>query len=376
MGSGIQLFKIKGIPIGLHPSWFLIFALLTWSLASGYFAPSVARLPDGTAWFMALVTSLLFFASVLAHELGHAFVALREKVPVKSISLFFFGGVAQIGREPETPGAEFRIAIAGPLVSLALAGTFLGMARFIEGLGLTGALPLGEPAAYLARINLILALFNLLPGFPLDGGRIFRAIVWKLNGNLYRATRIASNVGQLVALGFIAYGVFTVFNGGLANGLWLGFIGWFLFNAAGDAMVQTRTQEKLGGVVVDQVMTRIYPVVSADATLEDLVRLTLSSGSPGAFLVEKRWGAPGIVTLREISTVPRHLWSQVTAEQVMRPFQEAHPVSPDTPLLAALQQMEEGGLAHVPVMAGDQIRGFLSREQILRYLRLRTEFGI
>jgi Zn-dependent protease/predicted transcriptional regulator len=376
MGSGIQLFTIKNIPIRLHPSWFLIFALLTWSLANGYFAPQAAGLPGGSAWFMALVTSLFFFASVLAHELGHAFVALRERVPVKSISLFFFGGVAQIGREPETPGAEFRIAIAGPLVSVALAGAFQVVVSIFSGLQVAGAALFLEPAAYLARINLILALFNLIPGFPLDGGRIFRAIVWKLNGNLYRATQIASWAGQLVAFGFIAYGVFSFFNGAIGNGLWMGFIGWFLLNAAGAARAQVQAQEKLEGVAVDQVMSRSYPVASSDISLEELVRITLSSDSPGAFLVERRWGAPGIVTMREISTVPRHLWSRVTAEQVMRPFQESHPVTPDTPLLAALQQMEEGGLAHLPVMVGNQIRGFLSREQILRYLRLRTEFGI
>jgi CBS domain-containing protein len=223
---------------------------------------------------------------------------------------------------------------------------------------------------------LILALFNLLPGFPLDGGRIFRAIVWKLNGNLYNATRVASGVGQAVAFGFIAYGVFTVFNGSLANGLWLGFIGWFLLNAAGGTLAQTRAQEKLGGVSVDQVMSRTYPVVDGDTTLEELVRLTLANGGPGAFLVERRWGPPGIVTMREISTVPRHLWNRVTADQAMQPLEQSSPITPDMPLLAALQQMEEGGLAHVPVMVGDQIRGLLSREQILRYLRLRTEFGI
>jgi Zn-dependent protease len=371
MGSGIQLFKIKGIPIGLHPSWFLIFALLTWSLSSGYFAPQIADSYSGGIWLLGLVTSLLFFASVLAHELGHAFVALRENVPVKRISLFFFGGVAQIGREPDSPGAEFRIAIAGPLVSFGLAALFGGLSLIGESVPL-----IGEPAAYLARINFILALFNLIPGFPLDGGRIFRSIVWKYNGSLYRSTRIASVLGQIVAFGFIAYGVFSFFNGGFGNGLWLGFIGLFLLNAAGTALAQSRTQEQLEGLSVDHVMSRTYPVVDSETSLEELVRLTLQNTGPGAFLVESDWGNPGIVTFREISTVPRHLWGRVTAGQVMKPVEESSSISPDTPLLAALQQMEEGGLVHVPVMVGNQIKGFLSREQVLRYLRLRADYGI
>ena len=210
MGKSIRVFRINGIPIGIHPSWFVIFAFLTWSLANGYFANQDASLSFSGIWALGLVTSLMFFVSVLAHELGHAFVALRSNIPVKSISLFFLGGVAEIEREPSTPGEEFRIAIAGPMVSLALALVFNSLSQISGSYSYIGA-----ALDYLGRVNLLLGLFNLIPGFPMDGGRILRAAVWKVTGDLYRATRTASFTGQLVAFGFIGYGVFSIFTGNL-----------------------------------------------------------------------------------------------------------------------------------------------------------------
>lgn len=371
MGNSIKVFRIKGIPIGLHPSWFVIFIFLTWSLANGYFAPQASSLPVLGIWGLGLLTSLFFFASVLAHELGHAFVALRNNVPVKSISLFFLGGVAEIGREPSKPGEEFRIAIAGPIVSLALAVFFTSLGQ------LGGSLSyLGAAVDYLARINLLLGLFNLIPGFPMDGGRILRAIIWKLTGDLNRATRVASFTGQAVAFGFIGYGIFTIFTGSFANGLWLGFIGWFLLNAAGSAAAQARMQQKLDGVVVNEVMNRDYPSVHGETTLDQLVKVTLTGNTQGTFLVVGNEDSPGLLTLGEIAKIPRHLWSRVTAKEVMKPWGTSARVSPDTPVLAALEKMEEADLTLVPVVDGVQVRGILSRDQVRRYLRLRSELGV
>lgn len=370
MGKSIKLFRIGGIPIGLHPSWFVIFIFLTWSLANGYFSDSAFNLPFGGIWLLGLITSLLFFGSVLAHELGHAFVAIRNSIPVKSISLFFLGGVAEIKREPDAPGEEFRIAIAGPMVSLVLALLFNSLAQF------SGNLPyLAAAFSYLGRVNLLLGVFNMIPGFPMDGGRILRAAIWKFTGERYQATRVASFTGQLVAYGFIAYGMFSVFTGNLGNGIWMGFLGLFLLNMAGTASAQAQLQRKLGDIKVDQVMSRDYPTIPGDTTLDQLVLATLSNNSQGIYLVLDGDQPAGVLSLGEITQVPRHQWSYTRARQVMITWDESVQVAPDTPLLAALQEMESEGLKLVPVMEGLKVLGVLSRERVLNYLRLRTELG-
>ena len=368
MNSGIRIARIWGIPIGLHPSWFLIFALVTWTLAGSIFPSQYPGSSTGFIWLMGLVTSLLFFASVLAHELGHAFVALRNRIPVRSINLFFFGGLAQIGREPRLPGEEFRIAIAGPLVSLGLALAFQSVSLAED------ALPwLSVSMAYLARINLILALFNLIPGFPLDGGRVLRALVWWLTKSYSRATRFASLSGQLIAFGFMGFGIASVFSGNFLNGLWLGMIGLFLQNAAVGAGQQGQIQERLGGITVGQVMSRDVAVVPSQVTLDRLVQESASGQWVHNFLVQEDGQLPGLLTWRDIGAVPRQIWYRVTAGQVMKPWLNWHPVSPDTSLLAALQQMDESNQPLLPVMQGTTVAGLLSREQVLHYLRMQGQ---
>lgn len=370
MGKSIRLFRISGIPIGLHPSWFIIFLFLTWSLANGYFANRAADLPFVGIWALGIATSVLFFGSVLAHELGHAFVALRNKIPVKSISLFFLGGVAEIDREPSAPGEEFRIAIAGPMVSLALALVFNSLAQVSSDIAFMSA-----AFSYLGRVNLLLGVFNLIPGFPMDGGRILRAAIWKVTGDHYQATRAASFMGQLVAFGFLAYGAFSVFTGNVAGGIWMGFIGLFLLNIAGSATTQARLQQKLEGINVDQVMSRNYPSVPGETTLEQLVVERLGENSQGTFLVIDHEKPPGILTLHEITKVPRHLWSRIRAREVMKSWERTAQISPDTPVITALEIMERANLRLAPVVDGLQVMGILSREQVRHYIRLRTELG-
>lgn len=370
MGRSINLFRINGIPIGLHPSWFIIFLFLTWSLANGYFSNQAVELPFWGVWALGLVTSLLFFASVLAHELGHSFIAIRNNIAVKRISLFFLGGLAEIEREPDTPGVEFRIAIAGPIVSLALA-MFFGVLSQIGG-GLPYLLPVFN---YLARINLLLGLFNLIPGFPMDGGRILRAVIWQLNGSFYRATSAASIAGQIVAFGFIGYGAFSLFSGNFAGGMWMGFIGLFLFNAAGSAGAQAKIQEKLDGVSVDQVMSRDYPSVPAETTLDRLVMRIFSNNPQGSFLVLEDETPLGILTLQEIRKIPREMWGRIKAREAMKPWDRLVPINPGMPLLTALQKMDSANLRLVPVVEGLQVKGMLSRDQVRHYLKLRTELG-
>ncbi|MBC7076736.1 MAG: site-2 protease family protein [Synergistales bacterium] len=278
MEANVRLGRILGIPVGLHTSWFLVFGLVTWSLAAGYFPVEYPALPVVAYWMLGAVTSLLFFASVLIHELGHSVVALRNQIPVHRITLFIFGGVAQISREPSDASTEFRVAIAGPLSSLGLAAGFAGLWR------LDRAIPyLAAPSVWLMRINLLLAFFNLIPGFPLDGGRILRAVIWHFTGNFYRATQVAVFTGQLTAFGFIGLGVFTMLTGNWINGLWLAFIGWFLQNAAAASYAQTNVQQSLRDVTVAQAMTRDCPLVPTHISLQQLVEEHVLAGGRRCF---------------------------------------------------------------------------------------------
>ncbi|HEX7976570.1 MAG TPA: site-2 protease family protein [Anaerolineales bacterium] len=232
--------KFGGIPLKVHINWFLTVALVTWSLAAGFFPQEYPGWGSEIYWSLGLATAFLFFFSVLLHELGHAVVALREAVPVESITLFIFGGVAHIANEPETPGAEFRIVAAGPLTSLMLAAFFRGVSMFaVFGPQVGGA------ADYLSRINLILALFNLIPGFPLDGGRIMRSILWKLTSSFKKATRWAAHVGMAIALSFIFAGVGVMVLGQFMSGLWIAFIGWYLTSAVQEGYRQADEEDDL-----------------------------------------------------------------------------------------------------------------------------------
>lgn len=256
--QSISLGRILGIPVGLDYSWFLIFALLTWTLAVGYYPAEFRNWPTAEYWIVGAVTAIMLFVSVLLHELGHSMVARRYQIPVRSITLFIFGGVAQIGAEPPSATAEFWIAIAGPAVSFALAALF-GVLQS----ALTPVAPLLALAKYLAYINGVLGLFNLIPGFPLDGGRVFRAIVWGVTDNLRRATIIAGNVGRFIGYLFIAFGVWLMFGGNFINGLWIAFIGWFLESAAVSQIQQQRVHGLLAGHRVTEVMSRSYRPSSA-----------------------------------------------------------------------------------------------------------------
>jgi len=371
MEARVELGRIWGIPIGLHPSWFLIFGLLTWSLAMGYFPEESPALSPAAHLLLGGLTSLLFFGSVLAHELGHSLIALRNSIPVRRITLFIFGGVAQIEKEPSSPGVEFRIAIAGPLASLALAILFETVYLLDQSIPYLAA-----PSIYLARINFLLAAFNMIPGFPLDGGRVLRALVWRFTGSFHRATKAASSTGQLVALGFVGVGVYTIFNGGLFNGLWLAFIGWFLQNAAASSLAASNMQQSLRGITVGQVMSRECARVPSLLPLSQLVAERVLNGAQRCFFVFDNGHLRGLLTLREITAVPQRKWGFTTAEQIMVPLERLTRVGPDTDLMEALQMMDSANVNQVPVVDEGDVVGTLSREQVLHYIRLRAELGV
>ena len=366
----IPLGRIFGIPIGLDYSWFVIFALLTWMLASNYYPAEFKDWPPLLYWFMGAVTAVMLFVSVLLHELGHSVVALRYKIPVRSITLFLFGGVAQIGAEPPSAIAEFLIASAGPLVSLILAVLFYAVQPLVGGIE-----PLLGLAKYLAYINLALVLFNLIPGYPLDGGRVFRAIVWAITGNMRRATIIAANGGQFFAFLFIFIGVWLMVRGNFGGGLWIVFIGWFLDTAASAQVEQVMVQGLLTGHKVSQAMSTHCGAVPADLTLQQLVDEHIIGSGQRCFLVTRGKNTVGLMTLHRIREVPRSDWATTNAAQVMLPMEQLKCIAPDTELWAALQKMDRDGVNQLPVTRDNRVIGMLSREDVITFLRTLQELG-
>lgn len=368
--SAISLGRIFGIPIGIDYSWFLIFALLTWSMATSYYPAEFGNWPVAQYWIVGALTAILLFVSVLLHELGHSVVALRYKIPVSSITLFIFGGVAQIGAEPPSAISEFWIAIAGPVVSFALAALFALLQLLVGGLA-----PLLALAKYLAYINGTLALFNLIPGFPLDGGRVFRAIVWGTTHNLRRATLIAANLGRFIAFLFILVGVWQIFTGNIGNGIWIAFIGWFLESAASSQIRQQTIHDLLANHRVADAMRRDCTVVSPETTLEQLVDEHILGSGVRCLIVEQNSRLAGLLTFHEIKKIPRSDWPTTTAAQIMIPAEQVKRIRPDAELIDALGEMDRDGVSQLPVIVGDQIQGVLGRDDVINMLRTLSEFG-
>jgi len=368
----LSLGHILGIPVGVDPSWFLIFVFMTWSLASSYFPTEFKNWPQIEYWIVGAVTSILLFGSVVLHELGHSLVALRYKIPVNSITLFIFGGVAQIGSEPPSAMAEFWIALAGPAVSFGLAIIFQILQPIF-----TGVAPLLALAKYLAYINGILALFNLIPGFPLDGGRVFRAIVWGISHNLRKATLVAATVGRVIAFLFILFGVWQIFSGNLGNGLWIAFIGWFLESAATSQVQQQSVHDLLEGHTVQQIMNRNYITIPATLTLQNLVEMHILANGRRCFVVtDDSDQIIGLLTLHHLSEIPKADWPAKTTGEVMTPLSRIKWLQPTTSVKVALEEMDQDGVNQLPVMLNGQILGMLTREDIISFLRTQAELGL
>jgi len=369
MSGSISLGKIFGIEIRLHVSWFLVAALVTATLALGFFPAKYAGWSTLTYWVVGAVTAVLFFASVLLHELGHSLVALHEKVPVKSITLFVFGGVSQITAEPATAGSEFRIAVTGPLVSFALAAIFTTLGTALHSIAYLAA-----PLVYLGTINLLLGAFNLIPGFPLDGGRVFRSFLWKTGGNLRSATQWASRIGQVLAFGLILFGVAQFFLGaGLLGGLWYVFIGWFLNNAAESSYQQVVLRDMLSGVKARDVMTQQCQTVPAETPLDRLVEDNILGQGQRCFFIAEDGDLKGLITVHNIRHVAASRRGEVTAEQVMTPVDAVHQVYPDEDVMSVLQKMDELDVNQVPVVDDGRLVGLISRESLLHDIRERAE---
>jgi Zn-dependent protease/predicted transcriptional regulator len=372
--TGFRIARILGIPIYLDASWLLIFGLITYSLAMT-FRELHPQWTSTEHWTIGILTSILFFSSVLFHELAHSVVALHYKIPVHSITLFIFGGIARIGREPSGPLQEFNIAIAGPLASFFLAGMFAVVAVVFAFDQMVGAL-----AGYLAWTNLILGAFNLAPGFPLDGGRIFRAIIWGIIKSFSRATLIAGASGRLVAYMMMAIGGYQAFfKNEWSSGLWLGVIGLYLLNAAQESIAQVTIRETLAGLRAADVMNHEVPTVGGHITLEEYGAEVLRTGRR-CHLVMSDDRLVGMMNVHTLNSVPRQEWAHNSVQSAMIPREKILWTSPDESLLTLLERLLSADVNQMPVVSGTgedapQIVGMITRDSILRVMQTRTELG-
>ncbi len=367
MDASIRLGKIRGIEIGIHYTWLVVFGLLTYSLAVGVFPDWYPGWAPETYWAVGALASLLLFASVLAHELGHSVVAQSRGIPVASIVLFIFGGVAQIVEEARRAIDEFLIAVAGPLVSVVIGVSSLVLWPIAEGV----SEPLGAILRYLGFANLILVAFNLIPAYPLDGGRVLRAFLWGALDSVYRATRIASAVGVLIGFLFMAGGIFLVFRAPL-SGIWLVAIGWFLQSAAQQSYQQLMVRRLFEGVRVGQLMDREPVTISPEVPVDQLVDALLSY-NVRSFPVIEDGRLVGIVTLTDVRNAPRSEWESRRVRDLMTPFDRLVIATPDSDIESVLRAMALHDIHQVPVVRDRTLLGLLTRNALLRFLQLRQE---
>src|ERR1700758_8305 len=373
--TGFRIAKILGIPIYLDASWLLIFGWITYQLSKIVLPQMYSKWTPTQYWSVGVMTSLLFFGSVLFHELAHSMVALYYKIPVHSITLFIFGGIARIGKEPSKPIQEFNIAVAGPVASFFLAGLFGAMVLLFPSDQRIGAL-----SKILGGSNFILAFFNLAPGFPLDGGRIFRAVVWGITKDFSRATLIAGSSGRVVAYALMAIGGYEAFyKNDWYSGLWLGVIGLYLLNAAQQSIAQMTIREALAGLHASDVMSHEVPTIEGHITLEEYGAEVLRTGRR-CHLVLSGDRLVGMMNIHMLNAVPRPEWANNSIQAAMIPRDKIQWTSPDEPLLRLLERLLSADINQMPVVSGavdeaPQIVGMVTRDSILRVMQTRSELG-
>jgi len=368
----IRLGALFGIPILIHPLWFVIFGLTTYILATEVYPSALVDNGTATHVVLAVASALLFFASILLHELAHSLVARIYAIPVKSITLFLFGGVAQITREATKPLNELLMALAGPATSLLLALLFFGAWQ------LTGGgthRPFEVMLIWLGLMNGVLAVFNMLPAFPMDGGRVFRSAVWLVSGSYHRATSVAAWTGRgfgwaMMGIGFVwLIGLETFITGTPINGAWLILIGLFLENAARQGLAQNRFVEALGKYRAGDLMVSDPPVVDGTVSIGALARGVLELNPRVCYFVESEGKLAGIISAYQMRQVPEAMWDATTAAQAMVPSARLRATSPDERASDVLIEMETEELQHMPVVADGRVVGVISRDRLVGVLR-------
>lgn len=370
--SSIKLFKVFGIEIRLDYSWFIIFALFAYYFGFVYFPSVLSGLNEGFLALITIITVILFFTSVLIHEMSHSLVARRRGTSVKRITLFIFGGMAEIEKEPETPYSEFVMAIAGPVASFVV-GIIFGVIWIFT----VNIAPVREPVKYLAIINIVLGVFNMLPGYPLDGGRVLRSIVWRVTGNLERATFIASTVGRVIGFMIIAVGVLFILTGNFLNGVWLAFIGWFLQSSAQMGYKHLIFETSIKGIKVGDVMNENIVNVTKDITIQDLVDDYFMKYRFGRFPViedEKTQRFIGVISLHDIKGVSKEEWMEVKIGDIVKTVSESEKVNMSMEISDAIKRMGKNNLGHLVIMSGGRLRGIITKSDVMRFIKIRSEF--
>jgi Zn-dependent protease len=367
LGDSITLGRVAGIRIGINWSWLIVFALITWTLADGIFPETNPGLSNGTYWAIALSAAALFFISLLLHELGHAFQARREGMEIEGITLWLFGGVAKFKGQFPSGGAEFRIAIAGPLVSLVLGVFFVGIAALTS-------MPEGVDAvaAWLGYTNLTLLVFNLLPALPLDGGRVLRALLWWRSGDFAGATRRAGAVGRAIAYGLIGLGVAMFIFQGAFSGAWLAFVGWFLLQAATQETRWVAARQALAGLRVRDLMVRSPVTVRPDLTLARFMDEVVLGTRHTTYPVVDNGTVVGLLPFRCVAEVPRSEWERRTVRDCMLPLEQVPKLSEDEEVADALAELTESPIHRGLVLSNGNLAGLLSLTDAARALEIRS----
>jgi Zn-dependent protease/CBS domain-containing protein len=371
MRKSFKLITLFNIPVEINYTWFIILGLIVFTLARGYFPYTNPELGAAAHWMMALISAFLLFASLLAHELSHSLVARKHKLPIRGITLFIFGGVAHMEEEPASPAVEFKMAIAGPVMSFFLAILFFGLTQAFYNLGLPRAIL--SITNYLFILNLVVGLFNLIPGFPLDGGRILRAALWNYYDDIKKATAIASGFGKAFAFFLIAVGFLSLFTGSIISGIWFIFIGLFLQEAADVSYRQIVMKKLLSGIRVENFMTKDVVTAPADIKLDRLVDEYFFRFRHASFPLVEDDTVLGLITLHDVKEIPREKWSQTAAREIMLPLNRNLTIGKKMDAMDALAKMARTGFGRLLVIEDSKLIGIVSQRDITRLFEFKSE---
>ena len=369
----LNIGRIIGIPVRIHYTLWLVLLLIAWSLADGYLPQNYRGLDLFTRWAIGIVSAIILFVSVFLHELSHSYIAKKNGLPIRRITLFFFGGVSELSEEPKDPGLEVRMAAAGPLTSFLIAIVLGGL--WYLNLLLSGPVSVTATLKYAAVLNGVLGGFNLIPAFPLDGGRVLRGSLWKRSKNLLSATASATRVSEGISLIMMAAGLLFIVVGDFVNGLWIIFLGWFIRSGAETSLRQTRLTESLAGVSVGDIMTRELLSVSPDASVQQLVSDYFLVHPHGGYPVISNGKLLGVVTMSSVRSIPREKREVERVSQAMVPYERTITVNPTTSATDALQLMAKNGVGRLVVMDGDKIAGMVTRGDLMKTMKARQELG-